>query len=237
MSREDVLHTIIDEFEKWSSGGELACKKGCSSCCTQNVTITATEGVEILRYVIKEGQSDWFSEKLLLRDFTPPRVTTNTFARACLEGRDIDATPPQNRAVCPFLKRDKCAIYPVRPFSCRLFVSTETCTKSKPAVVPNHYFEATTVVNQLIEHLGQKEYWGNMLDVLAALLDTLEFKEIAQKVGTTISIQARLQTITAQPLPGFLLGEEDGEKITSLIESIFQSRVDGKSIEDILNGK
>ncbi len=36
--------------------------------------------------------------------------------------------------------------------------------------MPQSYLGSVTAVSQIIEHLGQKEYWGNMLDVLPALM-------------------------------------------------------------------
>lgn len=236
--KTQILQTICDIFEEWGNSLDAACHKGCSSCCTQNVTITAIEGIEILRYIVDQGMAQWLAEKLTSpRNHKPPETTTNDFAAACLEGKDLDPGGQQNFAVCPFLEQNICKIYPARPFSCRLFLSTKTCSSGQPALVPDYYFEAATAVSQLLEHLGQKEYWGNMLDVLPSLLDISEFKEIGDKVGQTIPRQARLQTLTAQPLPGFLLSEEFAPKVSPLLESIFSAEIDGKSIEDILNGK
>lgn len=104
-------------------------------------------------------------------------------------------------------------------------------------MVPDYYFEAATAVAQLVEHLGQREYWGNMLDVLPALLDMSQFREIAGYLEQTRIIEARLHSLTAKPLPGFLLSEEAGGKVTQLLESVFTAEVDGKRVEDILNGR
>ena len=91
---------------------------------------------------------------------------------------------------------------------------------------------------QLIEHLGQKEYWGNMADVLLALCDIPINSKIAEKlVDPSRIMQARLRTHSARPLPGFLFTEEDEMKIRPLLQSIFTTEIGGKSIEDILNGK
>lgn len=91
---------------------------------------------------------------------------------------------------------------------------------------------------QLIEHLGQKEYWGNMADVLLALCDISINTKIAELiVDPSRIIQARLRTHSAKPLPGFLFTREDEMKIRPLLRAIFTAEIDGKSIEDILNGK
>ncbi len=233
-----VLHTIYETFAGWNHKLPAACGPACSCCCTQNVTITALEGEEILRFVLAEDLSRWFAGVLAQgRNHRPAQMTTNDFALACLEGRDTDPDLPHSPSPCPFLLQNLCRIYPVRPFGCRLFASTQRCSPARPAVVSDYYFEAATAVSQLVEHLGQKEYWGNMLDVLPALLDIRTFREIADHLPPTISIQARLRTLTARPLPGFLLSEEHGEQVASLLEAIFRAEVDGKQVEDILNGK
>lgn len=233
-----VLHTIYQIFADWSTGFNPVCRRGCSACCTQNVTITALEGVEILRFVLTEDLAPWLAGRLKRpRTHQPAKTTTNDFASACLEGRDADPGNTPNLSPCPFLENALCRIYPVRPFSCRVFVSSERCSAGQPAVVPDYYFEAATAVTQLVEHLGQREYWGNLLDVLPALLDISEFREIADQLDQTHIIEARLRTLTASPLPGFLLSEEGHGRVSVLLDTIFAAPVEGKSVEDILNGK
>ena len=233
-----ILHTIYEIFADWSHHLPVVCNRGCSACCTQNVTITATEGEDILRFVTAENLSPWLAEKLAYpRTHQSAAMTNNDFAGACLEGREADPDDFNNTFPCPFLEDNSCRIYPVRPFGCRLFASTKKCSSAQPALVPDFYFEAATAVTQLVEHLGQREYWGNMLDVLPALLDISEFREIGARLDQTRIIEARLRTLTAKPLPGFLLSEEDGGKVTQLLETIFSARVEGKRLEDILNGR
>ncbi|MGW8193218.1 MAG: YkgJ family cysteine cluster protein [Desulforhopalus sp.] len=236
--KHQILHTLYEKFATWSGDIDIACRRGCSGCCTQNVTITALEGVEILRYAVAEGLAAEVASRLAQhRSHMAPEMTTNDFAGACLDGRDADPGGQQNLAPCPFLEDDLCRIYPVRPFGCRLFISTRTCSAAQPALVPDYHFEGATAASQMIEHLGQKEYWGNMLDVLPALLDISEFKEIAEHLDSALILRARLRTLTAKPLPGFLFSEENGKRVAVLLESIFHGTVEGRRIDDILNGK
>lgn len=225
-------------FGDWSRDLPVVCGPGCSACCTQNVTITANEGEEILRYIVAENLADWLIERLARPiSHRPATMTTNEFAAACLEGQEVDPGDHGNTAPCPFLEENLCRIYPVRPFSCRVFASMKRCSAWQTALVPDAYFEAATAVTQLVEHVGQKEYWGNMLDVLPALLDISLFREIGDRLGQNLVVAARLRTLTAKPLPGFLLSEEGDGKITQLLEDIFSCQVDGRRLEDILNGK
>jgi len=233
-----VLHKIYAVFTEWSHHVPAACTRGCSACCTQNVTITALEGEDILRYVMAENHSSWFAAKLALPPLhRPAAMTNNDFAGACLKGREADPGHNDNTSPCPFLEDHSCRIYPARPFGCRLFTSSKRCSSTQPALVPDYYFEAATAVTQLIEHLGQREYWGNMLDVLPALLDISEFREIGTRLEQAGIIKARLRTLTAKPLPGFLLSGEDDGKVTQLLGAIFAAEIGGKRLEDILNGK
>lgn len=238
--KDQVLQAIYTAFEEWSRGLAAVCGPACSHCCTDNVTITAQEGVAILRYVTAKGFAGWFAEALAgAGSHQQFGMTTNDFALACLEGREADPGASGIPGTCPFLDQNRlCRIYPVRPFACRLFASAKLCAANQPALMPEYYFEAATAVTQLIEHLGQKEYWGNMLDVLPALLDIGEFREIGFLLPPGMSLAARLRTLTARPLPGFLLSEEHGEKVSGLLETIFRTRmIDGNTVEDILNGR
>jgi len=236
--KDQILKTIYTIFSNWSSDKIKACHKGCAVCCTQNVTITALEGEIILRHILKMNMEQWFADRLQKnRMHRRPAMTTNDFARACLQKRDVNFEDLSPQASCPFLKANICQIYPARPFGCRMMISETTCTAGRSALVTDHYFSATTAVTQIVEHLGQKEYWGNMLDVLPALCDISEFKEIANHLSTTMIMQARMQTLTAKPLPGFLFTEEEEIIVSPLLKQIFNTEIEGKRIEDILNGK
>ncbi len=235
--KDQILKKIYTIFSDWSSNKKVACQKGCAVCCTRSVTITALEGEIILRFILERNMEQWFAEKLQKSsDHQRPKMSTNDFARACLQERDVDFGEVSSQASCPFLEDDICQIYPARPFGCRMMISETTCTADNPALVPDHYFSAATAVAQIIEHLGQKEYWGNMLDVLPALCDISEFKAIAQYLSSSMIMQARMRTLTAKPLPGFLFTKEEEKTVSPLLQTIFDAEIEGKRVEDILNG-
>ncbi|PID75056.1 MAG: hypothetical protein CSB23_05605 [Deltaproteobacteria bacterium] len=247
--REKTLLSLYDTFEQWAQGYQdvlqPVCKKGCDSCCTRNVTITAMEGENILRHIVARGQERWFAQTLaraLIEQKCQGDLvyTTNEFAQACFDGRDIDMERDERSGVCPFLKESLCTIYQVRPFACRLFLSAQKCTAKRPALLPDFYQDAATVANQLIEHLGQKEYWGNVLNVLAALLDCVEFSAIARYVAECdpgLSRIARMRIRSAQPLPGFLIGEEHISMVNTFLNSFFETEIEGIQVREILNGR
>ena len=55
--KEKTLLGIYEEFDKWVNE-DLACEKGCSTCCTQNVVITAVEGELIHRFIREHDKAN-----------------------------------------------------------------------------------------------------------------------------------------------------------------------------------
>lgn len=232
-----VLGIIYDTFADWTAGEQWACGKGCSSCCTQNVAITAAEGTKILDFVREHNMEEWLVERLQ-GDISPhrPHYTINTLAKACLEGREIAEEQRPGSLPCPFLTDGSCAIYMVRPFACRCFLSLHTCSPARPALISAEYLAAATAINQIIEHLGQRGYWGNMLDVLPALLKSSGPMAMRFREGAAAVTAARGHTLRSQPLPGFMLEADDHARVAPLLENIFAATIDGQTVEDILNG-
>lgn len=227
MHNQAILFAIYDTFSDWSNHTDWACANGCSSCCTQNVSITAPEGQLIIDGLKRENRMSWLNDRLSTSS-NPirPRYTLNTMARACLAGKSLpEETPYAKQSPCPFLENSSCTIYPLRPFSCRSFLSTKRCNESQPAVVDEAHLAAATAVGQLLEHVGQRLVWGNMLDVLPSLLE---------EKGTDDLHPSHL--LRAQPLPGFLIGPNEYEKVAPLIEQIFSHKIGDVTIEDVLNG-
>ncbi len=238
--KERILLAIYNEFEAWSDSIARVCVKGCSTCCSQNVMISAFEGERILDFIRKKGDEQWCAGRLQSSIPTAaPTLTANEFAAAYLQQQEVEGKqniPTDSR--CPFLEKDCCSIYPVRPFACRCFLSEKPCKAEGTAVLPEHYLAAATAMMQLIEHLGQNEYWGNMVDVLLALCDLIKFKEISRFLpDNSVTIKARLRTRKAQALPGFLFLEAEWEKASPLLEKIFSTRIDDRTLQDILNGE
>ncbi len=239
MNKEKVLQTIYQKFDGWEHHFTEVCTRGCASCCTQNVIITATEAKNILLYIEENGLQEWFADKLKQTLVpTTPALTTNEYALACIQQEALAADPEPSLHPCPFLENDCCSIYAIRPFSCRCFSSKKVCSTSQPAEIPGYYLSGATVVQQLIEHLDQGDYWGNMLDVLLAMCSLFDHRSIGDLLPTdSIIEEAKKRIRWSKPLPGFLLTEEDAERVTPLLESIFHATVDNKTIEQILNGQ
>jgi len=199
------------------------CTKGCSTCCTRNVTITPWRGAD-LNFIRQEGLEQWFAGRLQISGpVTTPLMTTNEYAAACLRGSRPTIRPPEILRPAPFWKKDCCAIYPVRPFGCRCFASEHPCTSAEAAFLPDFYIAASTTMMQIIEHLVAR-ILGKYARCPLALCDISTYKKIAQCIpDRSIIIQARIRTRKARPLPGFLLLEEEQEKVDLLLHSIFST--------------
>jgi len=80
------------------------CKKGCDACCYQSVAISTWEAKKIAQY--------------------SGRKTTGFKGYDYKDGQSILGIQKKfSKIVCPFLIDNACAIYPVRPFTCRSHIS------------------------------------------------------------------------------------------------------------------
>ncbi len=225
--KQQVLQSITTVFEQWLAQWDFHCTKGCCVCCTQNVTMTSLEGDRIVSWVRKNRGDNWFNERLEpLGEVSDPGPTTNRFATLCFEDQNFEHQAQPSLSSCPFLKERLCTIYAARPLSCRCFVSFEQCGESQPAVVHDYILSASTAVMQIIEHLNQGGRWGNMLDLLRLTTGCC---------NNDGQLENRVKKCL--PLPGFLIPPEDYEQVQPLLESIFSAEIDGKCVEEILNGK
>ena len=239
--KKKILNRIYQIYDSWISHEPLSCMRGCAACCTQGVTMTALEGEVILEDIYNRNLQSWFAERLQDRDYTraiSPGVSTNSFAQNCFAGLEtIIPEQDDQKNTCVFLLPDNtCKIYQVRPFGCRCFISLSDCRITGEALQPESIIAINTVTLQIIEHLGQKEFWGNMYDVLLSLCELDENSDIFTLfTEPQIILQAKIRLSKAQPVPGFLIMPEEHNRVTEFMEKLFKERIDNKSIEEILN--
>lgn len=91
-----------------------ACKAGCAFCCHYKVEVRAHEMLLIKDYVSKTFSAEKIAAVLAEAE------TNAAFIRTL--------TPEQHLTTnikCPMLQDNQCSIYPVRPFRCRNFHSTD----------------------------------------------------------------------------------------------------------------
>jgi Fe-S-cluster containining protein len=242
-NKKEILQAIFGVYEEWTFNKEFACEKCCAACCTQNVTMTAVEGELLLQHVREHKLQKWFTNSLQNcngENTKQPILTHNTFAKNCLQGIETDmGEPPLQQKPCLFLAEDNsCRIYEARPFGCRCFFSLADCRTSGTAKQPDELLGINTVTMQIIEHLGQKEFWGNIYDILLALCGLTENKDLAELFQEKDQLAAaNTRLLKAEPLPGFLIIPEEQEDVSCYLETLFNKKIQGRSLEDILNNK
>ena len=236
---ETILEIIYTQFSKWSVSGNFCCSPGCSSCCTRNVAITAQEGRRILDYLQSKKSSTWFADRFnCLKPLPSPAQTTNEYVFTALNGHEESSSQADFQERCPFLDDEKCAIYPVRPFSCRCFFSTTVCSSQHVATVDNSHLYGSMAMLQIIEHLGQFDWWGNMVEVIAVLSRIPDYQSISAELENTELLQQAPGIVRrAKPLPGFIFPDEERERAYLLIQSVLTAQLGDKTVEQILNGQ
>jgi hypothetical protein len=163
------LYAIYGEFIRQQP---LACTKGCSQCCTCNLTITTLEG-EYLRRRFTPDQRSRVIQRLVSVADRPryrPTLTLNRLADICARGEE----PPEEEndpdwGVCPLLRDDLCPLYNLRPFGCRCMVSRQDCRKTGYAEIDPLVLTVNDLFLQHIEHIDAKGYSGNFSDILLFL--------------------------------------------------------------------
>jgi len=235
--KKKILQSIYSRFDSWALQFSIACRKGCTACCTRDVMITALEAEVIMDGIFESSQEKWLAGKLDRGlPSLAPSYTTNEYAHACLNGTELTPETDSNGGACPFLENGACSIYRTRPFSCRSFASTKICRPGSSAVIPQYYLTAATAISQVIEHLGQRYYWGNMLHIIYLFAQqNSETKDQKYPENKNRLLLAQTSCRTSRPVPGFLISEEDYPHVGPLIIQIFDTVVEGRRIEDILN--
>ncbi len=165
MNKTEKLQSILELHSKWTENPGLFCKKGCSHCCTLNVSATSLEAELIGRKIgssLKSKVESSMKEKRFM-----PETTTNTIANLALENIE----PPEEELVfsektCPFLFDNECIIYDIRPLSCRIMLSLKDCGKIATAELDERTMTINTIFQQYVELLDHDGLSGNIIDLL-----------------------------------------------------------------------
>jgi Fe-S-cluster containining protein len=105
---DDIRESLVNH-ESTKKDYVIACKKGCSWCCYQNVEVTIPETILA---AIEVGISD------------DPRQQTVRDTAAAIAGLD-NIERVQTGKPCPFLVDNACSIYQRRPIPCRNFLAPD----------------------------------------------------------------------------------------------------------------
>ncbi|MGD8963584.1 MAG: YkgJ family cysteine cluster protein [Desulfobacterales bacterium] len=222
-SKLAALDQIYDVYDRFLTGQDLACKKGCAHCCTTRVTLTTIEGYPIINQLLSEKDTDW---KGIIRRaseiaYFRPQITINQLAHMCAEGIEpLDEKQPE-RHTCPFLRHDQCPLYRVRPFGCRCLVSRHDCGKHGYADIDEFVLSVNTVLLQTIEYLDADGCSGNMLDVLRVMAG--QENRQAYKEGKLDCASTAL--IKNQPLKILMIPPEHHKRMEPILQSLRDIRI------------
>jgi len=225
-SKKELLHTVYGIYSDWVERFPLECQKGCGACCTQSVTMTSLEGEDILDFAKENGLEKWLTEKLgkAAPEESKATITTNQYARACLEQQEVDGDIPENWnfTPCVFLEKETCPIYEVRPFGCRSFGSLMRCSENNGAEIAPIHLTVNTVFTQIIEHLNSDGgYWGNMTDILESLTAGKE--------------PAATGLLPARSIPGFLLDSREIKTVHGLLKQLYEQSSEKQTFGDLID--
>jgi Fe-S-cluster containining protein len=93
---------------------ELACHKGCATCCALRVVATAPEVLLVARFI--RAHNETLKEAGV--DLKQRLAQADSVTRDCDEQRRVSL-----RRRCPYIDKGACVIYPVRPLACRSHAS------------------------------------------------------------------------------------------------------------------
>jgi hypothetical protein len=212
----DQLYAIYGDFIRQQP---LACTKGCSQCCTCNLTVTTLEGEYLRRRLSPEQHSDVIQHLVAVADQPRyrPAVTLNRLADMCARGED----PPEEEndpdwGACPVLSDDVCPLYAARPFGCRCMVSRQACRQTGYAEIDPLVLTVNDIFLQHIEHIDAKGFSGNFTDLLLFL---------DQPEAATSYRQSQLGTppeglLANQPLFTLMIPPEHREAVAPVLKAI-----------------
>jgi len=222
------IYGFVDQWHR-SMPGVFSCTKGCGYCCTDQVTATEVEAALIANTIARNPRSFLFNN-INNTQVSQQLLTTNEFALACLQGREVPLTEqPLNPAKCIFLDgKGHCTIYDRRPLMCRLFVSSEPCNQEGIAVVPEHVLTFGVILQQIVEHLCAGYRWGNLIWLLQDLTNERSsesdvFRHCLEAPG--FLVHPREENYIKQNLRPLLtaqgIGQSERENLKNIVEKWF----------------
>jgi Fe-S-cluster containining protein len=211
----DLYHEALSGLD-----AEPVCREKCSSCCTCNVTLTRLEAgllMDSLGVEKKKDLGDRIRHKFPEKRYIP-RMTTNGFARMCMEERQIpeEENDPAFGA-CPLLEDDLCMVYEARPFGCRALLSETHCGREGFARVPPLVLTLNTLFLQAIEHLDQSGFSGNLSDMLMFFLSGKPFGDKACSINEP---GGEGLFVRNEKIPAFMVPPKHQRRLKDLMEEL-----------------
>jgi Fe-S-cluster containining protein len=201
--------TILQE-----GGGAVSCRAGCAACCRQFVVVSPLEALAVERHVRSASPAQrrrWEAAHarhraaLARQTSVMRRLAAFRAARGYLPPEEGDTLEQEYWAAqipCPFLEKERCTIYPVRPFACRehfALTPAERCAQDLDAVhTPPTRFEFRAIAGQVGEQCFGLE------DQLVPLFEAVSFaaqqQEACRRTAPVASVSRLVETFLARVL-------------------------------------
>lgn len=199
---------------------DLACQKGCSVCCTRNVTLTSLEAYYLMSHLGPAGREEALER--IRRDSHRrrliPTATLNHMADICMNGGE----PPEDESdpswgPCPLLQDGLCTVYEVRPLACRVMGSRSHCGNNGYADMDEFHLTVNNVLMQYLEHIDAGSIMGNLNDLLPRFADE-QNRDVYWKTGRLAGDPSLF--IENRPLTILMIPPEHRGRMTPLLQDI-----------------
>jgi Fe-S-cluster containining protein len=218
-----ALEKIYGLYDKFAASLDIACRKYCAHCCTTSVTLTTVEAYKMVMELESIPQLDWIEKirKAAAQTHFKPKITTNQLANLCAQGIDPPQEESSESKACPFLTKDLCTIYKIRPFGCRCLLSRHDCGTAGYADMDDYWLAVNTVFLQSIEHMDNNGCTGNLLDMLEVMASEENRQAYENK---TLKCPA-VGLIANQPLNILMIPPEHRTKMEPILKSLQEIRI------------
>lgn len=169
MEHLTILKKLFRLYDDFMADINVACNKGCTPCCTCNVTCTTLEGFLIYHDLMRRQKLGELDAKVLAAPAGrfQPAITLNQMVEMCVHDLKIpEETNEPGAGHCQWLDEALCSFYTVRPFACRAMCSLQNCAISGEAQMPPLVLTVNHVFMQYVEALDRPGASGNLMDVL-----------------------------------------------------------------------
>lgn len=220
-TRLEILERMLLIYDEIIGKYSFECGKGCSSCCTRNVTVTSLEAFRIARKISDEKRTDLLEalEKTSLLPRFIPKTTANGFAAIMMSGADEpeEIVDPSWKP-CPFLdSQGICGIYDARPFNCRCMHSEQKCEEDGFSVLPPFVVTLNNVFLQYIEHLDKNGFFANMTDAVLWMAEESGMESYEKNGSAENAPESFPRCI---PMPFLMVPPEHRAEIRPVLEKI-----------------
>lgn len=220
--RSNILDEIFSLYDEILKEYSFSCQKGCSSCCTRNVTVTSLESDLVCEYILAERVND-FSEALRKSASLPrfiPKTTANGFASIIMSGgEEPEEFIDPSWKPCPFLDTSGvCGIYAARPFHCRCMHSEQTCEDSGYSILPPFIVTLNNVFLQYIEHLDKNGFVSNLTDAVLWMLNPVNQRLYSE--GSSFHQNLPADFVRCMAMPFLMVPPEHRDQIRPVLKAL-----------------